>query len=390
MPPRAEPAAALAQVWHEPRPERLPEPPLDPALVAALRAGLRAIGSPWAALPLQPLADTGLAHLHLRLQGSPALLRVPKQSQMGLSAAANLAYEAACYARAWPSGHVPQGLGVLPPAPGLPRGALLVEAVAGRPARLPQDLPAIAAALAAVHALPLPSPGQAGPLLYPVDALADLRDEIERQAQYLPAAGLLAATRAAIDAGRARLARLCDAPARPPRGLIAFDAHPGNFLLRRDGRAVLVDLEKARYSHPPLDLAHATLYTSTTWDAASAAELDIDAVAGFYETWAAHVSSAAVAATGATVAARAGMHAQRPWFVPLREAMWLWSLTWCAKWRVLSTQAADGAARGEDWSSERSSDALVAHVRSRVDCYLSADVVAQVRDELATLAQRWR
>ena len=31
-------------------------------------------------------------------------------------------------------------------------------------------------------------------------------------------------------------------------------------------RAYLVDLEKCRYSYPSFDLAHATLYTSTTWD----------------------------------------------------------------------------------------------------------------------------
>jgi hypothetical protein len=29
----------------------------------------------------------------------------------------------------------------------------------------------------------------------------------------------------------------------------------------------------------------------------------------------------------------------RPWHGPLRRAMWLWSLTWCAKWRVLSACA---------------------------------------------------
>jgi hypothetical protein len=37
-------------------------------------------------------------------------------------------------------------------------------------------------------------------------------------------------------------------------------------LITATGKAVLVDLEKLRYSYPPLDLAHATRYTSTTWD----------------------------------------------------------------------------------------------------------------------------
>ena len=62
------------------------------------------------------------------------------------------------------------------------------------------------------------------------------------------------------------LRTLCEQAPRPPRCLIAFDGHPGNFIVRPDGTAVLVDLEKCRYAYPGLDLAHATLYTSTTWD----------------------------------------------------------------------------------------------------------------------------
>jgi hypothetical protein len=40
---------------------------------------------------------------------------------------------------------------------------------------------------------------------------------------------------------------------------------------------------------------------------------------------------------------------------------------------------------GEDWSVEHSQAALVAHVRDRVDHYLSLSVVSWVRDEFATL-----
>ena len=70
---------------------------------------------------LKPLADAGLAHAHLRLVGTGVLARVPKQSQLDLPAAANLAYQAACFERAAPSGHVPRLHGVL--APGAPAGA---------------------------------------------------------------------------------------------------------------------------------------------------------------------------------------------------------------------------------------------------------------------------
>ena len=83
------------------------------------------------------MADKGLAHWHFRLPGTGWIARVPKQSQMNLPAEANLAYQSACFVRAAPSGHTPKLLGVLSPSEHLPRGALLVEEIVGRPARLP-------------------------------------------------------------------------------------------------------------------------------------------------------------------------------------------------------------------------------------------------------------
>jgi hypothetical protein len=61
-------------------------------------------------------------------------------------------------------------------------------------------------------------------------------------------------------------------------------------------------------------------------------------------------------------------------------------VSWCAKWRVLSAQSGREGADGEDWSALRSEAALVAHVRGRVDDYLSAPGVSRVIDELAALA----
>ncbi|WP_298827387.1 hypothetical protein [uncultured Piscinibacter sp.] len=341
------------------------------SLAASLRTALRDARSPWAGATLEALPDSGLAHAHFRLAGTGVLARLPKQSQMDLRAADNLAYQAACFERASASGHAPRLHGVLPPSPALPRGALLVEEIIGRPARLPGDLMAIADALAAIHALPLPDAGTRAPLLDPPDPLALLRDEIEAQAVHFDAAGLDAASRRAIDAQRAALAACCARIERPPKRLIAFDAHPGNFLLREDGRAMLVDLEKARYSLPPLDLAHASLYTSTTWVLAISAVLTPAQVRGFQARW---------------LQRCAGGDAWRGWLLPLRSAMWLWSVSWCAKWRVLASRPARQGSDGEDWSAERSEAVLVAHVRSRVDDYLSAQGVQRVVDELAALA----
>lgn len=341
------------------------------SLVAELRAALHAERSPWADAALEPLPDLGLAHVHVRLAGTGVLARIPKQSQMGLAAADNLAYQAACFERAAAGGHAPRLHAVLPPSTALPRGALLVEEIVGRAARLPQDLGAIAEALAAIHALPLPAPSARAPLLDPADPLALLCDEIDAQAQHFDAAALAPAARRAIESQRRALEALRARDARPPRRLIAFDAHPGNFIVRGDGRAVLVDLEKARYSLPPLDLAHATLYTSTTWDVASHAVLAVDEVRAFQQRWLARCPDA---------------EAWRDWLAPLRAAMWLWSVSWCAKWRVLSMQGPAAGGDGEDWSARRSEAALVAHVRGRVDDYLSVEGVNRVVDELAALS----
>ena len=128
---------------------------------------------------------------------------------------------------------------------------------------------------------------------------------------------------------------------------------------------MLVDLEKARYGLPGLDLAHATLYTSTTWDVSTHAVLTAAEVAAFYARWLDVVPPALAAAT-------------RPWLLALRRVMWLWSVTWCAKWRVQSRAGAD-AATTENWSAELSAPELVAHVAGRVAEYLDPHTIAAIR-----------
>jgi aminoglycoside phosphotransferase (APT) family kinase protein len=352
--------------------------PLLRALAVALAEAGPALGLSAAPLHLERLPDKGLAHHHVRLVGHGLLARVPKQSQMGLAAAANLAYQSSCFERAAASGHAPRLHGRLPPAAAgtpLERGALLVEEIEGRPAALPDELPAIVDALAAIHRLPLPPAGARTPLQDEPDALATLAGEIDTQAAHLDAARLTSDVRARIEQVRRRWQQALAQPARPPRRLITFDAHPGNFLVTAAGRAVIVDLEKARYSHPPLDLAHATLYTSTTWDLQSRAELSVAQVIEACKRW--------------LRAMNEPEDLWRRWLVPLREAMWLWAVTWCAKWRVLSGAAPREAAAGEDWSAARSDAALIDHVRGRVDEYLSPRGVGFVVEECAALRRQF-
>ena len=341
----------------------------------ALHSALQAQHPNLAGRTLELMRDKGLAHNHLRLVGSGLLARLPKQSQLGLSASGNLAYQVACFERAGAGGHVPRLAGVIAPTPDLPRGGLLVEEIVGRPVRLPGDLAAIAETLASLHALPLPPVEARAPLIDAADPLAALRTEIRAQADYLVQASIAAQSRRWIDKALLRLDHLVAEPARPAKCLISFDTHPGNYLVTGDGRAVLVDLEKARYSYAALDLAHATLVTSTTWDVDCGAELTAAQVLHMYGCWMRGVGSPG--------------DAERPWLVPLREAMWLWAVTWCAKWQVLEPRQAVSGADGEDWSANRSDETLIAHVRSRVETYLSPLSIASVRAELAVLGLAW-
>ena len=319
---------------------------------------------------LELLVDRGLAHDHVRIRGTGLLLRLPKQSQMALDPFHNLAYQAACFDRSAHSGHVPLIHGALSPMPELPLGALIVQEIFGRTAELPKDLTAIVAALATIHSLPVPPTNRRRPLINHADPVGEMLEEIDEQAVHLGEAGLTdrAATliRAELDAAHAHV----DAVEPPEIALISFDAHPGNFVMEPHGRAVLVDLEKARYGAPAYDLAHATLYTSTTWDTDVQAVLSPEEIAGAYAAW--------LAAVPPRLADRS-----RPSLLSLRRLMWLWSVTWCAKWRALSTHAPKTAddPSSEDWSSALSSETLVAHVADRVADYLSVEGIERVCED---------
>ena len=346
------------------------------ALAAALSAVPGYRGT--TAADLAVLNVKGLAHDHVTVAGRGLLLRVPKQSQFGLSAGDNLAYQAACFARVATSGFGPKLHEVIRPQARLAMGALLVEMIDGRPPRLPEDLPLLAEAMARVHALPVPPTAARAPLHDHADPVGGALDEIEGQAKFLDEAGLEPAARAEIDGeldwagdfGRESAARA------QPVTLVLTDTHPGNFLIEqraaRAPRAVIVDLEKALYGSPATDLAHATLYSSTTWDPDTWAELGLDQVADFYRRY--------LALIGDELAQDLA-----PWLVPLRRITMLRAITWCVKWRVLHARTRrrdqDRAASAEDWSAENTDPATIAHVAGRVDDYLAPETLGAMRGE---------
>jgi hypothetical protein len=262
---------------------------------------------------------------------------------------------------------------VLPISTALPRGALLVEAIAGRPPRLPDDMQALAEALARLHTLPLPAATARKPL---VDhslpgPIAGTLAVIERQVPALDDPFLPAATRDVLLAELDWARRWAAESAIPdqPISLVGTDTHPGNFIVRGGGSAVLVDLEKALYGSPAIDLAHCSLPTSTSWDLDVQAMLSRAEIVAFYRHYLARIDPA--------LAGRL-----RPLLAPSRRLTWLRTMMWCARWRV-------AAATSPEWSQDRVDPILLAHIRSRVTAFFAPEFVAAARQEWlsgATLA----
>ncbi len=317
---------------------------------------------------LEPAGFSGMAHDHYRVRGKGLILRVPRVSQWGLPAEANLAYQAAAFRRAAASGHTPRLEAVLPRHPALPMGALLVEEIAGEKPRLPRDLPAIVACLAAVHSLAMPALAARPPLLSPPQALLQMLETIERQAGFLGRAGLAPEAelqlREELEAARRRVAEGLSAA--EPKCLILTDSHPGNFVIHPSGKAYFVDLEKAMYALPAIDLAHATLYTSTRFDPEIDAVLGADETLGFYRSY--------LAAIGRDAAA-----ALVPWLASTRRLVWLRTMTWCVRWAVESQGSGGWSRRHLDARARR-------HMETCLADFFAASTIARLRAELAQFA----
>ena len=311
-----------------------------------------------------PMTAKGVNHDHYRLGRLGLVLRVPRATPWAGDAGAQLASEAAAFERAEPAGVTPRFTAMLPVSPALPRGALVVEEIVGRLAQLPPDLPAIARALARLHALPLPPPegraplpdhGLAGPLAATLAVIAPQRE-------FLAQVNLARETRAALEQEYAEAERLAarTAPAEQPVALVGTDTHPGNFIIRADGDAVLVDLERVCYGSPAIDLAHATLYTSTTWDLEVQALLTRDDVETFRRAY-----FEAAGPARATVL--------EPWLVPARRLTWLRTMMWAVRLRAL-------AQSGQLTLEPR----LAHHIEARLADFFDPRVVARVLAEWVT------
>lgn len=318
-------------------------------------AAARALGLP--ADRLAAMDSCGVAHDHFRIINAGLVLRVPRaQALQGLERGAALARQAAAFQRAAACAHTPRLHDVVSPGPDLPFGALVVEEIIGRPPRLPDDMPAIAAALAALHALPVPPPDRCAPLetapLRRLLAFVEGRVDLFVQADLPPA--VLGVLLTELARAAAEVTELTAAGLEGPPALAGVDVHPGNFLITADGRAVLTDLERAQYGHPAADLAHASLPTSTRWDPGVAASLTDAETQRFYAAWETAVGDKAAAQWHPAAAAA-------------RRLVWLRTLTWMAHWRLGGRAAAPAMA-----------PELLAHMDAHAAWALSADGVAAV------------
>ncbi|MBM3541291.1 MAG: aminoglycoside phosphotransferase [Alphaproteobacteria bacterium] len=334
---------------------------------AALAAALRRAGGfdDVAADKIEPLPVRGLQHRLYRVtglvrEGAGVLLRVPRQSHWGLLPADNLAYQAEAFRRAALADVPPRLFAVLPPDAELPWGALAVEEIAGVEPRLPEHLPAIADALFAIHMLPVP--GSKAPLIEQPDTVVATLATIEQQARSLDAAGLSADALLQIEDERrwARAYAESVVGQREPRTLVLTDTQPGNFVVEPSGIARAVDLEKAMYGSPTIDLAHATIEPSTRWDNRVDWVPEPDAVARFYKRYLAR-SPAAYAS------------ALRPWLKPARRLVFLRTIT------IFARMAA--ADRRGDWSGLDLDPAFLEHTRAHIARCHDAERLRAMRAE---------
>lgn len=281
----------------------------------------------------------GVSNDHLRIKCHDAVVRLPGFSQWQQAAADHFNYQRAAFTRAEPSGHTPRLIATLPPGAGLDGGALIVADIAGHPPRLPDDLPAIATALAALHNLPVPPAAERAPLLTYNDPFRDTLAVVETQAMSLQALDADDPVRIAMNEELQWARSFTPRSTVPPPVLTGTDTHPGNFLIDDAGKAWFVDLEKLVYGSPAVDLAHATLPTSVGWDPDCAVDLAPIDVKAFYARYLQSMADPAAA------------RALAPWLQPLRRLTWLRTMTWFVRWhtdwnaRALTTMQSDDMSR---------------------------------------------
>ena len=154
-----------------------------------------------------------------------------------------------------------------------------------------------------------------------------------------------------------------------PLTVALADTHPGTFIVA-GGIAWFVDLEKVHVGSPAIDLAHATLPTSTLWHPDVGQRLTEEEVRRFYDLYLARVG----AEKGEVL---------RPWLVPMRRLTWLRTTLFMARWRV-ETRAPRDPSNPSQWSDAGLDARMKAHIEARIDECFSPSVVRSIRATISS------
>lgn len=323
-------------------------------ILAALREG-------------EALPATGTAHGHVRLKDG-RLARIAYAYEDDPTAAARLHLQAEAFRHLAPAGRTPKLHEVVEPRPGLPGGALIVDFVEGRAPHLPDELEAMADTLARLHLLPLSAPGS--PIPRQDNPFRTTLDVVEQGARrFLDKAVTDPGARAEILEELELMRDLAGTLAgwRQPLSIALADTHPGNFIVDSGGIAWFVDLEKVHVGSAAIDLAHATLPTSTVWHPDVGRVLSLAEVGHFHDCYLAQI--------GETRAAEL-----RPWLQPMRRLTWLRTTLFMARWKV-QTEAPRDPSDPSQWSDAGLSPEMREHLRSRIALSFERETIRSIRAE---------
>lgn len=335
------------------------------ALLAALKERPRFAGL--TSEDLEPLPATGTAHGHVRLPDG-LIARVAYAYEGDTGAAARLDTQAAAFRLLASSQCTPLLHDILPPRAGLPGGALIVDRIVGHAPVLPRDLGAMATSLAAMHALEKPAgtsplPRQENPFLETLEVVEQNASRFLDRA--VPDPGARAEIAEELRLMRGMAPALAERP--QPLTIALADTHPGNFIVDADGTAWFVDLEKVHVGSPAIDLAHATLPTSTLWHPDVGQILSQGQVAGFHAHYLARIGERRAAEL-------------EPWLVPMRRLTWLRTTMFMARWRVQTRQPRDPGDPGQ-WSDAGLEPAMQVHLQARIDQCFDREAIRAIRAE---------
>ena len=158
--------------------------------------------------------------------------------------------------------------------------------------------------------------------------------------------------------------------AQQPLTVALADTHPGNFIVDGAGIAWFVDLEKVHVGSPAIDLAHATLPTSTLWHPDVGVVLSRADVRAFQENYLARL-------------AKQQAEALRPWIVPMRRLTWLRTTLFMARWRV-ETRALRDPTNTTQWSDSGLDPKMKRHIDARIDQCFERETIRSIRSEWLT------